>query len=76
VVQLFKTKQGSVHAVVIGTEIGWRWRQVKYYRSKPSNRVPGGWDKITYEWGKHKPSLIKYALAAQKFLDTEASAGR
>ncbi len=71
-VQLFKFKHGSVHAVVIGPEIGWRWRRVKYYRSKRSTRVPGGWDEITDDWGKHNPSLIKCALAVQKFLDTEA----
>ncbi len=71
-VQLLKTKHGSVHAVVIGPEIGWRWRRVKYYRSKRSTTVPGGWDEITDDWGKHNPSLIKCALAVQKFLDTEA----
>ncbi len=71
-VQLFKTQHRSVHAVVIGPEIGWRWRRVKYYRSKRSTKVPGAWDEITYDWGKHNPSLIKCALAVQKFLDTEA----
>jgi len=72
VVQLFTTKHGSVQTVVIGLEIGWRWRRVKYHRSKRSTKVPGVWDEITDDWGKHNPSLIKCALAVQKFLDTEA----
>ncbi len=73
-IQLFKTKHGSVHAVVIGPEIGWLWRRVKYYRYQRSTTVPSGWDEVTDNWGRHNASLIKCANEVQHFLDKEQEA--
>ena len=44
---LFKVKKGTVTAEIRGPRIGWRWRDVRYYRWRKSTKTPAGWDQLT-----------------------------
>lgn len=43
---LFQFKKGGVTVEVHGPRIGWRWREIRYFRWMKSTEEPGQWKKV------------------------------
>lgn len=71
---LSKIKHGSVTAEIWGPRIGWRWRNVTYYRWTRSTKVPGKWERVFPARAHDQPYLQKCVKSVCEWLEQEDEA--
>ena len=68
---LFQVKKGTVTAEIHGPRIGWRWRNVRYYRWQKSTKNPSGWDQLMPNRAVDQPYLEQCVKAVRTWLKQE-----
>ena len=72
---LFKVKKGTVTAEVHGPRLGWKWRQIRYYRWQRCTRDADGWVKLSPNRSVDQVHLQQCVKAVRAWLkDDEAPA--
>ena len=68
---LFKVTKGTVTVEIRGPRLGWRWRDIQYYRWQKSTKDPAGWDRMPPNRAVDQAHLEQCVQAACHWLRQE-----